>query len=442
VNATSCMTQQRLLAGFMLSRLLVLKIHYLRAWELNFPTNIGSWVYLLASLMPLAGCPGRPAEGARQALVVSRAGAARVVPKDAVPRPVRYYVSPLGSDQNKGTSAKPFVTIQRAADVVRPGDTVVVRPGLYTGGERIVTVEKGGAAGAWITFRSEQKWGAVLDGREGKSLEGWYFGPAVGYVRIEGFEIRNLQEHGFDSYGGGVHDLMIAANHVHDIGRNCTDTSNGRTGASLGAETRGVTFDGNVWHDIGRFAPGEQGCAPETEYFQNHDHGIYVADADDITIRNNVFYNFRRGWPVHRYYSRRSPIRGLSIQNNTFVGANPYRSGQIIVASPTSDLTIENNIFYAPRSVAILFEGVSSLAALVRYNMVSSASIQAGAPNGVIFEHNWEGVDPGFSATGNYRLGPDSPAIDAGLPLAGVTSDADGVRRPRGKGYDLGAYER
>jgi Right handed beta helix region len=317
-----------------------------------------------------------------------------------------------------------------------------VRAGLYSGGERIVAIERGGTAEAWITFRSEERWAAVLDGEKGGSHEAWYFGPGVGYVRIQGFEIRNLQEHGFDTYGGGVHDLIIAANHVHHIGRNCTDTSNGRTGASLGAGTRRVTFDGNVWHDIGRFAPGEHGCEPQTEYFQNHDHGIYVADAEGITIRNNVFYNFKRGWPVHRYYSRGSSVGGLSIQNNTFVGANPYRTGQIIVASPTSDLTIENNIFYAPQSAAILFEGVRSLAAIVRYNMVSGGRIQEGAPDGVRLEHNWEAVDPKFSGTSNYRLGPGSPAIDVGLPLRDVTYDADGVRRPRGKGYDLGAYER
>ena len=42
----------------------------------------------------------------------------------------------------------------------------------------------------------------------------------------------------------------------------------------------------------------------------------------------------------------------------------------------------------------------------------------------------------------DVRLGAGSPAIDAGLPLADVTLDAAGVGRPRGAGYDLGAYER
>jgi Right handed beta helix region len=400
--------------------------------------TIRQWAYLVASLVPLAGCADRKIRSERPSVVALSSMEAQ--PTDAR-LPGRYYVSPDGSDRNPGKAASPFGTIQRAADVVRPGDTVIVRPGLYTGGERIVSLEKGGAQGAWITFRSERKWGAVLDGRDGESLEAWYFGRSVAYVSVEGFEIRNLQAHGFDSYGGGVHDLMIVGNHVHHIGRNCTDTSNGRTGASLGAGTRRVVFDGNVWHDIGRFAPGERGCFPKTEYYQNHDHGIYVADADEITIRNNVFYNFERGWPIHRYFSRGSQVHGLVIVNNTFAGANPYRAGQIILASATNDLRIENNIFHSPQSAAILFEDLRFPNASVRYNMVFQGVIKEGRPSGVRFEHNWERVDPRLIGTTDFRLRPDSPAIDVALPLAEVTHDADGVERPRGVGYDLGAYE-
>jgi hypothetical protein len=235
---------------------------------------------------------------------------------------------------------------------------------------------------------------------------------------------------------------MIVGNHVHHIGRHCSDTSNGHTGASLGAGSRRIVFDGNVWHDIGRFAPDEGGCSPRTEYYQNHDHGIYVADADEVTIRNNVFYNFARGWPIHRYFSRGSLGRGLVIVNNTFVGANPYRPGQIILASPTEDLRIENNIFYSPQSAALFFENDRFARASVRNNMIFQGAIKVGRSRGVRFEHNWEGVDPRLSGAGDFRLRSESPAIDAGLPLADVTHDADGVTRPQGNGYDLGAYER
>ena len=42
-----------------------------------------------------------------------------------------YHVSPSGSDRNPGTEDLPFKTIQRAADLAMPGDTVVVHAGEY-----------------------------------------------------------------------------------------------------------------------------------------------------------------------------------------------------------------------------------------------------------------------------------------------------------------------
>jgi hypothetical protein len=164
-----------------------------------------------------------------------------------------------------------------------------------------------------------------------------------------------------------------------------------------------------------------------------------VADADSVTVQNNVFYNFARGWPVHRYFSRGSLARGLVIVNNTFVGANPYRPGQIILASPTDELRIENNIFQGPHEAALFFDTRRFSGAVVRNNLSYPGATRVGRTSGVRFENNWEDVDPRLGS--DFRLRPGSPAIDVGLPLAEVTHDADGVARPRGAGYDLGAYE-
>jgi len=42
----------------------------------------------------------------------------------------------------------------------------------------------------------------------------------------------------------------------------------------------------------------------------------------------------------------------------------------------------------------------------------------------------------------NFRLAFDSPAVDAGIEVTSVTIDLEGVLRPQGQAYDLGAYER
>jgi hypothetical protein len=47
-------------------------------------------------------------------------------------------------------------------------------------------------------------------------------------------------------------------------------------------------------------------------------------------------------------------------------------------------------------------------------------------------------VSPG---TGNFHLQADSPARDRGIALGAPVIDFDGIKRPQGTGYDLGAFE-
>ena len=66
---------------------------------------------------------------------------------------------PQASDSNPGTQALPWLTIQHAADVAQPGDTIIVQPGNY--GRTVIA--HGGAAGQYITFKGA----AVPDTKSG-----------------------------------------------------------------------------------------------------------------------------------------------------------------------------------------------------------------------------------------------------------------------------------
>jgi hypothetical protein len=52
-------------------------------------------------------------------------------------------------------------------------------------------------------------------------------------------------------------------------------------------------------------------------------------------------------------------------------------------------------------------------------------------------------TDPKFidPSANNFHLQPNSPAIDAGITIPEVTTDFDGITRPQGNAYDIGAYE-
>jgi hypothetical protein len=61
-----------------------------------------------------------------------------------------YYVSTVGSNANPGTLAQPFKSIQHAAALAQPGDTVLVRGGVY---RETVKPARSGTAAAPITFK-------------------------------------------------------------------------------------------------------------------------------------------------------------------------------------------------------------------------------------------------------------------------------------------------
>src|SRR5256885_593698 len=77
----------------------------------------------------------------------------------------------------------------------------------------------------------------------------------------------------FCSSPGQCHALRVVGNHLHHIGRICTDVlgSPGAGGRGFSIDSPNVLVEGNLFHDIGRFAPGENGCAPTTTNYQNHD---------------------------------------------------------------------------------------------------------------------------------------------------------------------------
>src|SRR5579859_3511318 len=72
-----------------------------------------------------------------------------------------YFVSTSGSDGAAGTLHAPFRTIQHAANLARPGDTVLIRGGTYP---ETVTPARSGTPGAPITFAAYNGENVTIDG--------------------------------------------------------------------------------------------------------------------------------------------------------------------------------------------------------------------------------------------------------------------------------------
>jgi hypothetical protein len=79
-----------------------------------------------------------------------------------------WFVSTTGAASNNGSLNAPFATIQEAANVAKPGDTVFIMGGVY---HETVTPPTSGTAGAPITFEPYQGQSVTIDGAD--PISGW-----------------------------------------------------------------------------------------------------------------------------------------------------------------------------------------------------------------------------------------------------------------------------
>ncbi|HKZ55219.1 MAG TPA: right-handed parallel beta-helix repeat-containing protein [Anaerolineales bacterium] len=192
----------------------------------------------------------------------------------------------------------------------------------------------------------------------------------------------------------------------------------------------------------------------------------------DFRIRNNILVNTVAG--IRSFINDASFVAdGLTLANNTFVN---NESG-IFFASPFQNVTARNNIILQDHTGELVY-----FADPRGTNAFSHNSYHGGKSNPFrwgsesydfqgwmnIQEPTARGTDPKLADSSiiparlwndpslpevpdllpsrlalaaPYRLTPSSPAIDAGTSQDAPSSDIEGNPRPRGAGYDIGAYE-
>jgi hypothetical protein len=98
-------------------------------------------------------------------------------------RGATYYVASSGaSDNNTGLAGSPWATLQKAANSVAAGDSVIVGSGTYAGFD----LRTSGTASQRITFSAQA--GAVINQRNAVTADGINIENAS-YVTVEGFTL-------------------------------------------------------------------------------------------------------------------------------------------------------------------------------------------------------------------------------------------------------------
>lgn len=335
-----------------------------------------------------------------------------------------YYVAAEGGDDAwEGTVERPLATIQRAANLVNPGDVVRIAPGRHvrpSGRSFIVELRRGGRADAPVVFT---RWGdegeALLDG-EGTATVGFYvngrYGPvdhvvirhltvarASGngiYLRDSSHSLvdrcRSIENGGFGIFvgtstgGGGAGS--------HQVVQYCEAAGNRRTGIRIGDNLEGIPHPhhvvvqyNHVHHNVDPGYPGNtDGIAlggPEADFcvirgnvvHGNSDDGIDTGNGADFTmIERNVVFDHTypggdcSGIKIGTHETHNPPNGGVLVRYNVlfdnalrhFDLAGNYRDGETDRPPP---LVLHNNtcydargdVVYAEEADVILFNNIA-----------------------------------------------------------------------------------
>ena len=334
-----------------------------------------------------------------------------------------------------------FTTIQAAANVVNPGDTVIVKDGIYqaaTGANNVVNINRGGSAGGGpVVFRSENPWGAKIDG-SGAVNHTFSISTDKSFIRIEGFEIMDATNAGIKLQNRNA-KIEIVNNNIHgSLGAAAISVHGQGT-----ARSTDLLVDGNFIHHNGDTffsTPGQPNYDPNNE---NKDHGIYMSPLGAV-VRNNIFATHEYGWAIQTS----AGAEDVSIYNNVFAYPNPARDGHIMLWQENHNISIRNNIFFKPRGHAVQDWSLTGSGIVIEDNLTTSANMTDGSiPASVTLGVNQVSTDPRFMVPAtpaiptDFQLQSSSPAIDLGATLAEVPWDYNQIVRPQNGGHDIGAFE-
>jgi hypothetical protein len=369
----------------------------------------------------------------------------------------RYVQKTGSSDSNPCTQAAPCQTIGRGIDTMASGDTLEIGGGTYNEciedfGEHAVpggqswslptTIKNKPGETVWLKRTTPCAGGLIeMDFRE--------------YIVIDGINVDAIQPNGVDpwTFGIGTAAAHIRFQNLEIMHAGANAKLNGRFNEIINVDT----------HHAGvPFCPSEVGC-----------HGIYWSGTDGL---------------IHNVVSHDNNCIGITmtsetggVVNNTTQYSTVYNNGCSGIVSHPNNRVIGNVVYNNALGIHV------SHNVLVYNNTVynNNASEVGIWPNGggsqlknnISLGHRWDilnqetgdnsyaanicaqvnapdtiGCTRGSTASAlfvnagaaDFHLRSGSPAIDAGVTLALVTQDRDGVPRPQppGGAYDIGAYER
>lgn len=358
-------------------------------------------------------------------------------------RDADYYVAPDGSDSNPGTAQAPFRTLSEAVSVVAPGQTILLRGGVYDRDDVVTVDGLRGTSEAGITIAGYPGERPVFS-FSGPTPGGWDYDDglvfnSVSHVTVENLTVRDSAHLGIQLTGDSSNNVFRAITVTHNnlVG---FGLYNGVTENRLEQIEATHNYDrqnGGSDADGIQIANSDFNTVVDAALYENGDDGLDLWESRNTSVERTISYRNGRG--------EQGDGNGFKLGGGDGDGGGGQRIYRCVAFAnrqfgfnsngATEPISVYNNTAWNNPSNYQFYDGEHELANNI------SASGQVSTTGPLVAEHNsWNlGItEPGFRSVDPesadfLRLQASSPCIDAGR-------EVDGVRH-NGPVPDLGAFE-
>jgi parallel beta-helix repeat protein len=325
------------------------------------------------------------------------------------------YVSATGNDANSGLLGHPVKTVQKAIGLAISGDVVEVGAGTFSGDVTMtagVSLYGAGTASTTLTGSGH----AIVTAN----------GIGTG-TTISGFSITgNTFEDGIDCVNSSPRIMNCVVSKNHYIGIWCDDSSPSITNDTISDNIYvGIEYDGSAAPRIAN------------DTITGNGSGVYSTSSTSPTITNDTITG--NVWEGVECYDSSPIITNDTISGNNDNGIYCDDYSSPIITNDTISGNVAHGIYCDTNSSPSITNcivwgdtGSELFDCSATYSDISTPAVGSNLD-----------ADPSFvsSATGDLHLKAGSPCIDKGTPVGAPSTDKDGVHRPQGTGFDMGAYE-
>jgi uncharacterized repeat protein (TIGR02059 family) len=380
-----------------------------------------------------------------------------------------YYVAKTGNDRNNGISS-PFLTVQRGVNVLRAGDTLYVRAGVYS--ERVIVADHNGTADNPIVITAFPGERPVIDGAnldlggDGNGLVSIF----SAFVRLNGFEIRNADMTGLYKSNMAVYlngnDILsncVVHNAFHGGVQICGDNNlmehctvydcsmynadmRIKDGNSAGVSIRGfpsrsVTANYNTIRNCTIYdVYGETVSAVYSRYTVMEDNvvyqgGIYICNSQNGLYQRNFVYILKdMGEFRHVAIGCDNEYSGNTNSDNTIINNICYGAWSNFFSTSLINSTVANNTFVNSRYDwgVIIYRGFTHSNSLFANNIViqegSAPCIFYDGSGGISFSNNLWNKAPVSNLEGGYARGTGDVISTSSISKSGGYTSPDYYR--------------